>query len=127
MTAAERSCGVPYDGTDPANRDLYLDNSRYLQDVDVPDPWYCDDAEWHRHWLESVTEIIDRYQPDLLYSDGPLPFGEVDYTPGLRAVSHLYNTSARIHGSNRAVYQQKDHAAIGQRGWCDGHRTEPDP
>ena len=75
---------------------------------DVPDPWYTDDPAWHQYWLESVTEMIDRYQPDLLYSDGPLPFGEVDYTPGLRAVSHLYNTSAQVHGTSRAVYQQKD-------------------
>lgn len=102
--------GVPYDGSDPAYRDLYLDNRRYLPEVDVvvQDPWYSPDPEWHRHWLEVMTEVIDRYQPDLLYSDGPLPFGEVDYTPGLQAVSHLYNTSARIHGTNRAVYQQKD-------------------
>ncbi|TDO56757.1 alpha-L-fucosidase [Kribbella sp. VKM Ac-2571] len=100
--------GVPYDGADPANRDFYLDNSRYLSDVEVPDPWYCDDPRWHRYWLDAVTEMIDRYQPDLLYSDGPLPFGEVGYTPGLEAVSRLYNTSARLHGTNRAVYQQKD-------------------
>ncbi|MEU8227229.1 alpha-L-fucosidase [Kribbella sp. NPDC048915] len=102
--------GVPYDGSDPAYRDLYLDNARHLPEVDVEvhDPWYCDDPAWHRHWLEAVTEMIDRYQPDLLYTDGPLPFGEVDYTPGLRAVSHLYNTSERVHGRNRAVYQQKD-------------------
>ncbi len=102
--------GVPYDGTDPAYQDLYLDNSRYLpaQDVEVPDPWYCDDPQWHSYWLEAVTEMIDRYQPDLLYSDGPLPFGEIGYSAGLRAVAHLYNTSAGTHGVNRAVYQQKD-------------------
>ncbi|MFI6676280.1 alpha-L-fucosidase [Kribbella sp. NPDC050470] len=102
--------GVPYDGTDPAYRDVYLDNSRYLpaDDVVVPDPWYCDDPAWRDYWLAAVTEMIDRHQPDLLYTDGPLPFGEVDYEPGLRAVAHLYNTSARIHGTNRAVYQQKD-------------------
>jgi alpha-L-fucosidase len=74
----------------------------------VPDPWYSEDPEWHRYWLEAVSEMIDKYQPDLLYSDGPLPFGEVDYTPGLRAVAQLYNTSAQLHGTNRAVYQQKD-------------------
>ncbi|TCC26914.1 alpha-L-fucosidase [Kribbella speibonae] len=74
----------------------------------VPDPWYTDDPGWHAYWLEAATEMIDRYEPDLLYSDGPLPFGEATYAPGLQAVSHLYNTSARIHGTNRAVYQQKD-------------------
>jgi alpha-L-fucosidase len=102
--------GVPYDGTDPAYRDLYLDNSRFLPAEDhwLQDPWYSQDPAWHTYWLEAVTEMIDRYQPDLLYSDGPLPFDEAEYTPGLRAVAHLYNTSARIHGTNRAVYQQKD-------------------
>ncbi|MGZ0152908.1 alpha-L-fucosidase [Kribbella sp. WER1] len=69
---------------------------------EVPDPWYTDDPEWHRYWLDAVTEMIDKYEPDLLYSDGPLPFGELDYTPGLRAVAHLYTTNPR------AVYQQKD-------------------
>ncbi|MGW7680814.1 alpha-L-fucosidase [Kribbella sp. NPDC054772] len=68
----------------------------------VPDPWYTDDPTFHEYWLESVTEMIDRYEPDLLYSDGPLPFGEQTYEPGLRAVAHLYNTNPR------AVYQQKD-------------------
>jgi alpha-L-fucosidase len=48
--------------------------------------------------------VIDKYQPDLLYSDGGLPFGEY----GLAIVAHLYNTSAAIHGANRAVYNQKD-------------------
>ena len=73
----------------------------------MPDPWYCDDAAWHRHWLEAVTEMIDRYQPDLLYSDGPYR-SATSATTRPRAVAHLYNTSARIHGTNRAVYQQKD-------------------
>ncbi|MFC9693433.1 alpha-L-fucosidase [Kribbella sp. NPDC056951] len=102
--------GVPYDGTDPAYQDFYLDNEKYIpaQDIVVHEPWYSDDPEWHRRWLVAVTEMVDRYEPDLLYSDGPLPFGESDYTPGLRAVSHLYNTSAQKHGVNRAVYQQKD-------------------
>jgi alpha-L-fucosidase len=100
--------GVPYDGTDPAYQELYLDNGRYLADADVPDPWYCEDPRWHRHWLDAVSEMIDRYQPDLLYSDGPLPFGAAGYSAGLQAVARLYNTSAGLHGTNRAVYQQKD-------------------
>ncbi|MFI5693895.1 alpha-L-fucosidase [Kribbella sp. NPDC051586] len=102
--------GVPYDGTDPAYRDLYLDNAKFLpaEDIVVQDPWYAQDPAWHSYWLAAVTEMIDRYQPDLLYTDGPVPFGEAEYTPGLTAIAHLYNTSAGIHGTNRAVYQQKD-------------------
>jgi alpha-L-fucosidase len=79
-----------------------------VTDQEVPDPWYSGDADWQRYWLDAVTEMIDRYQPDLLYSDGPLPFGAVDYSPGLQAVAQLYNVSTQLHGTNRAVYQQKD-------------------
>lgn len=56
-----------------------------------------------------ITEVIDLYEPDLLYSDGPTPFGEVSYEAGLQAVAHLYNTSAAAHGGvSQAVYNQKD-------------------
>jgi len=56
-----------------------------------------------------MTEAIDTFEPDLLYSDGPTPFGEQSYDAGLRAVAHLYNTSAAAHGGvNQAVYNQKD-------------------
>ena len=63
-----------------------------------------------------MKEVVDLYQPDLLYSDGALPFGLLhedtpdapDFAQGLEAVAHLYNTSIRKHGTNRAVYNQKD-------------------
>ena len=56
-----------------------------------------------------MFEVIDRYQPDLLYSDGPLPFGDHGYDDGLAVVAHLYNTSAALHGGvNQAIYNQKD-------------------
>lgn len=104
--------GVPYDGNDPAYADLYLANGVH-HDPDVGEtevkPWYTPDSRWHQHWLDVVTEIIDRYQPDLLYSDGPLPFADRGYEAGLQAVAHLYNTSAARHdGVNQAIYNQKD-------------------
>ena len=64
--------------------------------------------------------MIDCFKPDLLYSDGVLPFGDhwmADqgklndlsvYDRGLQAVAKLYNTSIEDHGENRAVYLQKD-------------------
>jgi hypothetical protein len=43
-------------------------------------------------------------QPDILYTDGPLPFEEY----GLSLVAHLYNDSARRHGGKvEAVYNSK--------------------
>lgn len=106
-----RYAGVPYDGADPADEDLYLANQRHY-DPAAPgklDPWYTDDEKWHQRWLEIIKEVIDLYQPDLLYSDGPLPFGDDRYDAGLLAVAHLYNASAaRNGGVNRAVYNQKD-------------------
>jgi alpha-L-fucosidase len=52
-----------------------------------------------------MTDLIDKYQPDLLYTDGHLPFE--DY--GLKVVSHLYNVSAQAHGGAvESVYTSKD-------------------
>ena len=92
--------GVPYDGSDPAYEDLYLPNREAN-----PQEWYTTNPWWHAKWYAYVKELIDLYHPDLLYSDGGVPFG--DY--GLNAIAHLYNSSARLHGGvNQAVYNQKD-------------------
>ncbi|MGI6174412.1 MAG: alpha-L-fucosidase [Christensenellales bacterium] len=113
--------GVPYDGNDPAYRHFYHDN--FAHGTDKPtgiDPWYTSDKAFHAYWVEAVTEMIDKFHPDVLYSDGALPFGahwlgekqfaidEKDYQEGLNVVSHLYNTSIADHGENQGVYLQKD-------------------
>ncbi len=51
-----------------------------------------------------MTDLIDKYQPDLLYTDGHLPFEEY----GLKMVSHLYNVSAQLNGGadGGGLYQQ---------------------
>jgi alpha-L-fucosidase len=83
-----------------------------------------------RHYLDRMTDLIDKYQPDLLYSDGHLPFE--DY--GLKMVSHLYNVSAQLHGgATEAVYTTKESSdcAIGtclldhERGVSDGIAANP--
>ena len=113
--------GVPYDGNDPEYRDFYLDNYEHVQEGEDRSqtqarPWYTRNAAFRNYWLEVAKEIVDLYEPDLLYSDGALPFGLIneseqgtaDFSHGLQAVAHLYNTSLRKHGENRAVYNQKD-------------------
>jgi alpha-L-fucosidase len=95
--------GVPYDGNDPAYADLYLPNhgAKDIRDGE----WYTSNPWWHKKWYAYVKELIDQYQPDLLYSDGGVPFGSY----GLNIIAHLYNTSAGLHGgTNQAVYTQKD-------------------
>lgn len=101
--------GIPYDGNDGACQDLYHAN-RGAATLDPAnhwrvDPWYTTNPAWHEHWLQRILDLIDQYEPDLLYSDGPLPWDKV----GLTAVAHLYNRSARRHGgATQAVYTQKD-------------------
>jgi alpha-L-fucosidase len=79
--------GVPYDGTDPAYADLYhpfpKDQPIPTQAMsrDVPDAWK------HQYFLR-IKDLIDNYHPDLLYTDGGIPFGEIGY----RLLSHYYNT-----------------------------------
>ena len=123
--------GIPYDGVDPAYADLYhdADCARYSSgefewnDNGIPDAW-------KRHYLDRMTDLIDKYHPDLLYTDGHLPFEDT----GLKMVAHLYNVSASLHGGvNEAVYNSKEalDCAVGtcaldhERGVADGIAPNP--
>ncbi|HIT79540.1 MAG TPA: alpha-L-fucosidase [Candidatus Faecivivens stercorigallinarum] len=111
--------GVPYDGNDPAYRDFYHDNQEHFIDNKGTmnfDLWYTKNQKFRQYWLSVMKELIDLYQPDLLYSDGGLPFAQIgkgdpasdEYQLGMEAVAYLYNTSIGKYGENRAVYTQKD-------------------
>ena len=100
--------GVPYDGADPAYRDLYHDDggaaSRTSGKWGVR-PWYTEDRQWHQDWFNRISDLVDRYHPDLLYSDGGIPFGVV----GRALVADFYNTNIAAHGGRlEAVYNLKD-------------------
>jgi alpha-L-fucosidase len=97
--------GVPYDGAQPASKDLYV-NSDEVWGSDADFPWTEDQIPdwWRRHWHARITDLIDQHEPDLLYTDGHLPFEEYGYS----VVSHLYNVSARrAGGATEAVYFSK--------------------
>ncbi len=97
--------GVPYDGNDPKYRDLYLPNKNESDKW----TWYTKNEWWHKKWFERMKDLVDQHQPDLLYSDGGVPFGKTGTKYGLGLIAHLYNTSAKKHGGvNEAVYNQKD-------------------
>lgn len=95
--------GVSYDGADPRYADLYHDN-RDEPFLNTPASWYTRNTRYHAHWYERIRDLVDSYQPDLLYSDGGMPFGEV----GRSLVAHLYNSSMAPRGELEAVYASKD-------------------
>ncbi|MCY0879891.1 MAG: alpha-L-fucosidase [Firmicutes bacterium] len=114
--------GIPYDGNDPAFEDLYLPTQgEPCTDREVQ-PWYTSNLQWHAQWRLYLEDLIDQYQPDLLYTDGGVPFDAV----GLQVIARLYNTSARIHGGiNQAVYTQKDRdPAVSPVGVIDIERSQ---
>ncbi|GAC1438714.1 MAG: alpha-L-fucosidase [Sediminibacterium sp.] len=94
--------GIPYDGADPANFELYGRCEEVFKKLDwnengIPEAW-------KKHWFDRIKDLVDQYEPDLLYCDGHLPFEE----HGLNLLAHLYNKSAAKHGGrSQAVYTSK--------------------
>lgn len=97
--------GVPYDGNDPEYRSFYHDNYEHTTGNT---PWLTENKKFMEYWTSSINEMIDKFQPELLYSDSGLPFEYNTYSVGIEAVARLYNRSIEKHGSNQAVYTQKD-------------------
>ena len=94
--------GVNYDGADPANADLYHHNAG--EAYHGAGSWYTRDPAFHQIWFKRIRDLVDSYQPDLLYSDGGLPFGIV----GRTLLAHLYNSNMARHGKLDAVYNCKE-------------------
>jgi alpha-L-fucosidase len=98
--------GVPYDGTLPAFADLYHDYTGEPADFAktakamgrvAPD-------RWKLQYFHRIKDLIDQHQPDLLYTDGGIPFDEY----GLSLVAHLYNVSSAKHAGNiESIYFSK--------------------
>lgn len=120
--------GIPYDGIDPQYNDLYGDCPQIYRQL----PWDEENIpdKWKQHWFERIKDLIDQSQPDIVYSDGQIPFGE----RGLQLVAHLYNQSARLHqGRVEAVYTSKgeEDSRLGtcvfdkERGVVEGIWPEP--
>ena len=94
--------GVPYDGADSNNWDLY-----HFPAEPGDTGWYSKNPRWHQQWYNEIKELVDNYRPDLLYSDGGVAFGESNVV-GLSQIANLYNVSAAAHGGKcEAVYNCK--------------------
>ena len=126
--------GVPYDGNDPAYADLYSTK---------PEP---------QNWFLRMTDLIDNYHPDLLYTDGGLPYTDktwlrvknwaatnapadetllrADQT-GKQFLAYYYNRGREWHGGKDEVVYNCKQTANGmwvqdlERGVMPGINPEP--
>ncbi len=91
--------GIPYDGTNLDYQDLY--HARATSD---DKDWLTNNPAFQLEWYRSIKELVDNYQPDLLYSDSKMPFEDV----GRTLVSHFYNQDIiKNNGKLEAVYTAK--------------------
>jgi alpha-L-fucosidase len=95
--------GVPYDGADPKYADLYWTGNEH------PDGnYYLPNAPTFvkQIWFNRIKDMVDRYHPDLLYSDSPLPYPDEF---GRKLLAHYYNDNIQQHGGKlEAVYNCKE-------------------
>jgi len=97
--------GGDYDGNDPAYQDYYHGPS------DDQSAWHPADPPkaWRELWRARLCDLIDRYEPDVLYFDGAVPFrGEDEFQTGLDVIAHYYNRSIERHGKLDSVMFLKD-------------------
>ena len=106
--------GVPYDGQDPQFADLYHDYSPMPADfvqkvVTAPAKGAIamsteGPAAWRENYFARILDLVTQYEPDILYTDGGIPFGDA----GHALVAHLYNTRARrLGGKVDSIYTSK--------------------
>jgi len=93
--------GVPYDGADPKNFSLYHEThdapKNSWSEAGVPE-------KWKEHYFNRIKDLIDHYEPDLMYTDGPIFFEQW----GLGLTAHHYNVIAKRYGNKvEAVWANK--------------------
>jgi hypothetical protein len=63
-----------------------------------------------KEWFDRMQDVVDAYQPDLLYSDGGIPFGVVGHS----LMADFYNKNMKVHaGQLEAVYTIKKGRDVG--------------
>jgi len=108
-TKRSQGSGTTWDGLDP--QDLYVGPSLVIPDgftsiKDMAD-WHtrndrvwdenppCDNPEFSNTWFLRCKDLLDTYQPDLIYfDDNELPLGQT----GLDITAHYYNSNMKLHG-----------------------------
>lgn len=94
--------GVPYDGNDKRYEELYLDGS--TADTSFGYPTNPSDRFVENFYLR-IKELVEKYNPDFLYTDGGVPFGAV----GRAMIANFYNHNMACHGGKlEGVYAVKN-------------------
>jgi alpha-L-fucosidase len=96
--------GVPYDGADKANWDLYHFPGGPEDQWTEKQMLMSKNPVWQKEWYDRIANLINNYPLDLLYSDSPIPFGN---EVGLSMIANLYNTDLKRHGKQDVVYNCK--------------------
>jgi alpha-L-fucosidase len=111
--------GKWWDGLDP--QELYTGRNVVMPDgitfIHDANQWHeLHDRVWNEQppasnpgftekWYLRCQDLLDQYHPDLLYFDNyGYPLGEA----GRDIVTHFYNSSVKLHGSNQAVVFSKN-------------------
>ena len=89
--------GKGYDLDDPAYEDLYI---RAHEPDEMPDKAY------HDRWRDQLYEVIDQYQPDLLWFDFGLRFIRDDYKRHF--LTYFYNKAAEAGQDVGVTYKNND-------------------
>ena len=87
--------GVKYDGAQVGNQGLYHETHGDTYKFYPQNP----SKAFIESWTNRHLDLIDNYQPDLLYWDGSVPFEEA----GRSIVAHLYNKNIKRNGKNEAL------------------------
>jgi len=114
LTKAEGS-GKWWNGLDP--QELYAQNHPLsegsLDDNSIGKQWewangaYLPGKEYIEKFYNRTIDLINKYNPDVVYfDDSQLPFWSVS-DAGLRIAAHLYNKSIKENGTLRAVINGK--------------------
>jgi alpha-L-fucosidase len=94
--------GLWWDGLDP--QDLYAQNHPLSAKANVSDMWEWNngasipDQAYVDKFYNRTLDIINRYQPDLIYFDDTvLPLYPIS-DAGMKIAAHFYNTNMALHG-----------------------------
>jgi len=111
--------GIPYIKDTPESRSFYHEPHGDLNAKYPVDP----SEAWKKSWSSRVTDLIDRYDPDILYFDGAIPFDIDNGLTGRRVLARYYNRGRERHDGKDEVVMTIKTARNGHGIYRDGVAT----